>query len=470
MKKLRKMLACIAAAMVAAFSVCMLPVLDVSAETTSTSSVMEDLQESASFSADDYPEKTIEQLREADEAFLQVIRIAESTDNKLYVYVYQPSDATTEIEASKILIGQTINESSARVYDLTLASTDGVFDKYLVNGLEVLSLEIRNYTITSIFRPFNDAIDEKKSGDNKDSHVAVEVAQTWYVRNTADGRREYAYTTDEVITITDKWLGSIRYSDGFKLIEKPFTDSHFIAFTTDHKIEELLLAEVTYTHQKYDYAYITATKEIQIKNVGEPIPAYVKIKPSKAQNAADGWFSHVYEWERIESISSFISNESGLSSDAKANLQRVHENANGNGAWVIRFVETQYSESDHYRVTYTNSGPIAVRNGKEYKTTRIENVAILKLTFRTDGVTYTMGVVDSMTSSDNVPDGEYSFWDGVLANFSDTWNEFQRMIRIAGLVLGGVLVFFAIFGIIQLVAYLRLLFGRNNGGGNAGGT
>ena len=210
MKKIFKKLAVLAAAIVAAFGAFSAPVTAFAEETaTKTTSVMEDLQSDATFSKDAYPGKTVDELKAAGEELLQVIRIGESVNAELYIYIYQPSDETKEIEASKILIGQTASESAARVFPLTLVSSEGVFDKYRVDGLEVLALSVRHYQITSIYRPFDAALDAETGNDNVESQIAVRVAQTWYARGADEGKIEYAHTEDEVITITDEWHGEI---------------------------------------------------------------------------------------------------------------------------------------------------------------------------------------------------------------------------------------------------------------------
>ena len=43
----------------------------------------------------------------------------------------------------------------------------------------------------------------------------------------------------ETITITDKFVGFVRYKDGFKLYVGA-CDSHFVAFNTDKPIDKLL--------------------------------------------------------------------------------------------------------------------------------------------------------------------------------------------------------------------------------------
>lgn len=474
MKKLLKKLATIAAAIVAAFGAFSFHPLAAHAEdspTAETTSVMEDLQADATFSKDAYPSKTIDQLKAADEELLQVIRIGESANAELYVYVYQPSDATKEIVASKILIGQTASDNVANVYPLKLISTDGVFDKYFVDGLNVLSsFEVRLYQITSIFRPFDASLDAETGNDNVNSNMAVPVGQTWYARNSTDGKIEYAHTIDKVITVTDEWHGEIMYSDGLSLLGiQPFTISHFIAFTTDRKIEELLKAEITYVPEQFDYVWEMPSNRYYGKGIKEMPRAYARLDADQTGGNDPNWLGHKYEWKRINTIEDFIALEGeALSSSALAELNKVSENSNGNGAFVLRFKETPYSVK-----TFTGSSFMgATFTQTSYETIRIKDVAIIKLTFRTNGDTYTLGVVDSMTTSDNNPDGNHGFWEGILLNIKDGFNDLQKAFRMISLLIGACLMVgllgIAIYGIVTLINWIRESR-KNSGGTDKGG-
>ena len=465
MRKFFLKLISIAAALVVAFGAYS-PTLRVSADEQPTS-VMQDLQETT-LNVDDYPTKTVAELKANNEPFLQVIRIAESTTDELYIYVYQPCDEEKEIEAVKVVINRTadLEQKNASVYDLQLVSSEGVFDKYLVKDLKVLSsLSLRNYAITSLMRKYDKSLgDEEKYGKQGGTtdYVPETVAQIWYARTNEDGRREYAYTKDEVVIITDKFHGFIRYKDGFKLWEVPYTDSHFIAFTTDHKIEELLSAEVYYTTKKYDYNTYSwsSDKTEDIVEEGVPKDTVKKITAEeKGSNDADGWFGHKYEWERIEKLSSFCNTEGeALTDEAKTRLTEIQNAAGENGAWVLRFLETQY----------TMKSVVLQGLGVQYtfKTTRVSNVAILKLTFRTEGITYTMGVVDSMVTPDTEPDGAHNEteWDFLFQQLKDGFNNLKKTLRGITLAVGAVfglgILVLIVYGIGKLIDWILAIFHR----------
>ena len=465
MKKLLKKLATIAAAIVAAFGAFSFNPLAAQAEDSATETVMtsvsDDLQLDATFSAEAYPGKTIDQLKAAGEEYLQIIKIGESVDNKLYVYIYQPSDETKEIVASKMLIGQTAGETAARVCPLKLVSTEGVFDKYLVEGIEVLPLSLRHYQITSIYRPFDSALDDAAQNGGKDTYISVPAAQTWYVRTTEDGRREYAHTFDEVITVTDEYHGFLLFWPALDHLQQSF----FLAFTTDRKIETLRQVEITYEGKKVVYIEKVFGDD-EWRTVGTFGPKYLKIteEDKGSNNANRWWIQKNYEWDRIGTVDSFLSDDGHeLDSSAVEALNRVKSTASDNdtSAFVLRYLEHDaYSQYDN---KYGASVGYA-------ETVEVTNVALLKMTFETEGVTYTMGVVDSMTTPDTDPDGGGASkeWFG---GWKDAADEFERMMRLIGLVAGCILlialVALIIYGITKLVTWARLnKFFKNNGGGN----
>ena len=481
MRDFWKVLASIAAAIVAAFSLCSVPFTVASAETTSSSPVMDDLRSGTSFSESDYPSMTVDEMKAAGQAELEVIRIGESIDDQLYLYIYQPTDATKEIEATYVKMLKSSSDLEWNVLPLRLVSTEGVFDKYLVEGVKVRSdLSERFYEITSIFRPFDEDLDEGTGNNNTNSNVDVGVGQTWKTRQAADGKTEYGYTEEEVIRVTSEYHGYIRYSDGWKWV-LPYTDSHFMAFTTDFQIDELKSAKIYFKEHSYAKYYCEAC--------GLPIPigdaALGDYKTAAAPvdveifgdevggNDADGWIgARKYEWQRIEKLSDFVANEQDLSQEALKELMKV-AGSNSNTAWVLRFYETPYQETwipigNHrcWASLVTGAYQVASLDAG----VRVQDVTLVELTFVTSGKPYVMGVVDSMTTEGEDPSGEATLGENISRDLNDIWIKIQQALRVAGLVLGGILILFAIFGIIKLVAYLRLVFGRNNGGGNAGGT
>lgn len=363
--------------------------------------VLADLKKDSSFSTSDYPEK-------ANDYSLRVIQIAESVNKELFVYVYQPSHNTKDLLATKIRLSMpAVNElSSYHDYNLKQVSTNGVFDKYVVEGVTVKSDSVRYYEIVQLLRDFDSDIDKGTGNDNTISGVPCKVAQKWTAQ-TIGGKVYYTYLYAEVITIEQKWCGSIRYSNGgyFGLVFLNECDAWFVAFKTDRRIDKLTHAKVRYDWEKYQEktAPLSGTTKTVIKS---DTTESEMDGESKGSNEGNGFFGHVWEWDRIVSISDFLSdNEGHLSSDCQSRLSSEEYQ----GGWVLRFAETEFE-------LYT----IGSNAYRDYSA--VNNVSILELTFETDGKTYNMGVVDNYQSPDLKPDGKYDISDGIEANLKDLFS------------------------------------------------
>lgn len=191
------------------------------------SGVLEDLSKDASFNAANYPSN-------AKDYSLSVMQLAESTDKELFVYVYQPSG--DKVKASSINISTTINDDiSFFNYSLELLNFEGTLFKYKVTGFEVKKDPVRYYAISSIYRPFDTGIGDKKSGNNTINEVNYAVNRQ-YCFGEINGKPYVNCIDIETIVVTDKFVGFVRYPDGFKLFTGAGAcDSHFVAFNTDKR-------------------------------------------------------------------------------------------------------------------------------------------------------------------------------------------------------------------------------------------
>ena len=153
---------------------------------------------------------------------LQVIQIAESTAGELLIYVYQPAANVRELTATSINISSAIGESANwSNYKLELLNLNGVFQKYRVQSFELKADRLRYYDISSIFRKWFEDIDYGLPSQNENdiNEVAFAVEQVWTVC-TVNGEISYHMETTETIEITDKYVGYIRYTNGFNTAEK----------------------------------------------------------------------------------------------------------------------------------------------------------------------------------------------------------------------------------------------------------
>lgn len=362
-----------------------------SAATEGYSEVLTDLQTDPTFRAADYPEN-------AEDNSMQIIQIAESTDGELYLYVYQPSWWYRNLTATTARISTaTGNNAKWKDYKLTLVSSDYVFYKYKVNDLRVSEAAERYYDIAAIHRVFDKAIDKGTVNDNEINEVACEVGQLW-IATTENGTVTYQVRKTEVITVTDKYVGRVRYLDGFYLFAGESCDGWFVAFSADRDIEKLYEADVEYQSQYFYYKGIllAGNKQVVTEDKSDPEPhgeAKTLTYTEEVSNAGDGPFGKRYSWNRIESAKDFVAKED-LTDEAKKQLSGKQ--------WVLRFTETEFR--------YNHNVAAGIGNFlNEY--TEISEVTILRLKFETAGKTYNLGVVDNKQTGNKIANKQFNPFD-----------------------------------------------------------
>lgn len=365
-------------------------------ENKTASGVIEDLSKDASFNAANYPSN-------AKDYSLSVMQLAESTDKELFVYVYQPSG--DKVRASSINISTTINdEISFFNYSLELLNFEGTLFKYKVTNFEVKKDPVRYYAISSIYRPFDAGIGDKKSGNNTINEVNYAVNKQ-YCFGEINGKPYINCIDIETIVVTDKFVGFVRYPDGFKLFTGAGAcDSHFVAFNTDKKIDKLFEADVYYTTQKVSYDFFTEDSPFSIKFGDSKTDNYAYLKyTDKVEHTGGGFFAGTYKWDRIQSVDDFIKTEDRttvyygavLNSKVSSKLTDEALNELKGKKWVLRFAETGYNKSP-------KSG-MGAATYYHAETTMVGNVTILRLKFETDGITYNLGVIDNKQTGSTEP-------------------------------------------------------------------
>ena len=351
---------------------------------------LEDLRKAENFDPSYYPTK------EGDYT-VSLIQIAESKDNELFVYTYQPA-SDERITASSINISRTseLNVTPQNYY-LTLLSREGVFCKYVIKDFKVSDEPTRYYAILSIFRSWVNDIDGDQSGSQTVTEKPFEVAEQFRF-GTLNGKEYVERKKIDVITVTSKFVGFVRYTGEYKLgfMNTALTDfdCHFVAFNTDRRIDTLLEADLSYVKQDF-----SAKSWVE----GGTVPHYettygersdqIKVE-LMCDQSVDHTGSFIYgssfSFNRIQSVTDFLSSEETsnvykcgvfettekrtLTDDVKAELE--------DKSWVLRFLETN-------RTNKTTLG------GTEYSSTLVGDVTILRLKFVTDGITYNLGVVDN---------------------------------------------------------------------------
>ncbi len=349
---------------------------------TKYTGVIQDLRKDSEFLFDDslYPAV-------ADDYSLQVIQIAESVNGELFVYVYQPSGEKKPLAATSINISTAINNGlSYKNYKLTAIDTQGVFGKYIVDDFAVKSDTVRYYDISSIFRKWDKDIDSGTTDDNTINEVSFEVGKL-FTACTVDGNVTYTETHTETILITNKHVGFVRYNNGFFLSQFNHCDSHYVAFSTDRRIDKLLEADVYFVSHWYLTRHSNTTGKDTFES-GDNIENNVTLKyDEEVSNPADGLFGKKYTWNRIESVKDFTEKED-LTDGTKTALSGMQ--------WVLRFYESEYKQT--YNEWYT-----------EWESTSVSEVSILRLKFETDGKVYNLGVVDNKQTGDMNPDNNNTF-------------------------------------------------------------
>ena len=359
---------------------------------------IEDLRKAENFDPSYYP------VNENDYT-ISIVQIAESKDNELFVYTYQPA-SDERITASSINISRTseLNVTPQNYY-LTLLSREGVFCKYVVKDFKVSNEPTRYYAIPSIFRFWVNDIDGDQSGSQTVTEKPFEVAEQFRF-GTLNGKEYVERKKIDVITVTSKFVGFVRYAGSYKLgfMNTALTDfdCHFVAFNTDRRIDTLLEADLSYVKQDF-----FAKSWVE----GGTVPHYettygersdqIKVELMCDQSVDHDWqgvYSSNFSFKRIQSVSEFLDFEETtnvykcgvfdvtekrtLTDEAKTELE--------DKAWVLRFLETNH----------TNKTTL---NGTEYSSTLVGDVTILRLKFVTDGITYNLGVVDNKQTGGTDP-------------------------------------------------------------------
>lgn len=391
-KRLAVMLLAFVLGISAVITAAQVPIIAKAESTVTYTNVLEDLQRDSSFSKDNYPEK------ETDYS-LQIIQLAESNDKELFVYVYQPSGQLKGLVASSINISTTINDAvSYHNYKLELLNADGVFFKYKVSDFVVKDDAVRYYAITSVYRKWDKTIDPATGNDNTVTEVNYNVSKQ-YAFGTINGKPYVNCVDIDTIVVTDKFVGFVRYENGFTLYNSA-CDSHFVAFNTDKPIDKLLEADVYYTTQSYNWNWTAFVGEKETFGTKQDNYSYLKYT-DKVEHTGEGWFAGTYKWDRIQTVDDFISGENrenifhGAVLDVKVSTKLTDSALNElkGKKWVLRFTETAYSFTPDYTGT-----------GSQYSSsTVVGDVTILRLKFETDGITYNLGTIDNKQTGGKDP-------------------------------------------------------------------
>lgn len=362
--------------------------------------VMEDLENDKTFDSSMYT--TI-----SNDFSIQVIGIGESSDNELFIYTYQPCGDKYYLYATSINISLNLhNQLDVKNYKLVHLSSSGVFGKYLVNDLEVdSSSSIRYYEIISIFRNFNYSIDNNSSSSQTINEVVYKVGLQYTALTDSNGDVHYGCSAIDTIEITDKFVGFVRYEDNWEnyVTAGGAVDRHFVAFSTDRKIDKLYEADVYYASQSVHRVHFNGYSDSKDNySFGDKEDGYAYLNYTQSSTHTSGtWFNKTsYTWQRIETVDEFIDSVEiedtytigifNVSTISKINDDSMEELKSKQ--YVLSFLDTDYKvvRSDVDGIT-------------SYYSTKVGEVSILRLKFETDGVVYNLGVVDNKQTGSDTP-------------------------------------------------------------------
>lgn len=373
-------------------------ILSAFADSTSITSALEDLQKDKDFDIEKYPQKP-------NDYTLQVIQIAESTAGEVFLYVYRPYIGAYDLNATTVRISITVGENySPKDYKVTLLNSDGVFQKYVVNDLKVKSYAMRYYDVVAIHRKYISKIDGSIGGGNTIDEVGFRVEKL-FTACTVNDTVTYSCEQSNVIEVTDKYVGFVRYLENRYWLGKNLIDCHFVAFNADMKIDRLYQADVEWDYQpkKTTTTSISGGAGMPPQNIsnteddgdGGHTGKTVSYDENVDINTVDFFKWETHSWLRVQTSAEFLESEEDLYPEAVERIEKMQ--------WVLRFTETPFT------VESINFGTANVTKFMD-----ISSVTILRLYFITNGEVYNLGVVDNKQTGSGNPDNPVGGLDGSL--------------------------------------------------------
>ena len=403
---------------------------------TNYTNVLDDLSKDESFDAAAYPEKP-------GDYGLEVFQIAESSDGELFVYVYQHCDDTrclaTTIRFSPYVSGSA--NFSPHDYDLQLLNSEGTLAKYIVLDFEVKKDVQRCYEIIQITRKWIKGYDDEALGGNTVNERAYAVSKL-FTATTTDNGVLYTEEHADVLEIKNLYTGNLIYTGGVYINGVLFgaTEygvSHYVAFSTDARIDSIEEATVGYYIQ--DWSYEEWNWNILFEGVNkdkyvytDPVSNEELVLAKKATVSSGSVFRHEYSFDRIQDSDSFITSNANLSDAAVARIEKMQ--------WVLCFKETAVS---------TNVGTFKSTATGQH----VSHVTVLRLKYWAEGKPFDMGVVSNVQTGsghDNL-----TGWEAFVKSWNDFWDSVSDFFNRIGawcaeywwvLVIIGVVIFLGLFG------------------------
>ena len=438
------------------------------AKTTASSNVIDDLSEDSSFDVADYPLMSYDTFNalNTDENpnnnvdFIQVLQIAESEDNELFVYTYQPLNNVSDITASSISFA---TEESAlkdmaikndmtgfKKYELECVSAEGSLKKYLVKDFVVGNGYYRYYCISEIERPFDTLLDTKISNTTITDYKAHTVAQAWCCYYY-DNQLKYEMVTLDVVELEPTHTGELYYANGLTWGNLAGIDndcvSHYISFNIgNYKVDKIIDASLVYKYREYktidtvESGIGPAISSIFGKDLSTSYTTYpngtdFKTKPldiyetDVVEYEGKGLWAKEFSWNRIMTGTDFVTKFKDQGGDWDSTIEATVSGSQ----YVFAFCETdlksmQTSVSSGSDIFATTTYTTTIEG------TQVAQVDILRLKFVSNGVTYNLGVVGDTTSSDGKADGIADDLEIDMSFFNEAFEKIIAIIMLLVLV------------------------------------
>ena len=401
---------------------CIFLVSNTAYASTQYTDVLDDLRKDESFEISNYSNMTLDYINKVntdtdktnDQELMEVISIAESSADELYIYVYQPTHNELDLIATAISLstdysadGQNIYPN---VYDLELVSTYSVFDKYVVKDFKVNDEVYRYYNLVALYREYNSTIDKVVSGgESTGSEIAMSIGQQWSVYYLND-KLVYEMGTFETLEITPTFTGNFEFQNGLTWGSLVGSFNRGQAWFISFNVEDYIVKHIYDADLSYKIREMSYSTGVLI----DPIPTYFPYGSNYDDNQAINKDDTDYE--------------TGGFSEFKITLDDEDEMTyKGDGLLAKEYSWNRITSSTDFLETESNT--ISGSTSTYYKYD-IEDITILRLHFIDihDDV-YNMGVVSDRVNPDNKADGTGS---GLDFNFEEN---FQKLFAIIMLVI-----------------------------------
>ena len=333
--------------------------------------VLEDLQKDNSFNQAEYDNTSLHSQTE-------LIQIAESKNHELFIYLHVVG-TDKGFEKISFSVATSFSELDFRSYNMDLVSSKDGFYKYIVKEFKTPTDSLYRIAISRIEFPVARAAE----GTQQVTYEYFPIEQIWMVQKI-NGEINYSFEYLQTIVVTDKYVGSHNagvdggFTWGYQY--RSWTDTFYIAFSTDLLMENLLEAQIEYTINYVDPLGKVVSKGDSSK------PSNVVIKSDDVSNFENDTFSIFWgvSWNTGTEKRTFKSilkpadfkKNTGITIPKRADKTEFD--------WVVTF----------YNKTYTYDWP-GVKIGCWPVPV---DTTILRLKFETNGVCYNLGVLDNRTS------------------------------------------------------------------------